>query len=504
MKIIQPLIVTPQPMPNESLKGYILRVAEANGYPSVNGMLKHAGMTEYEIRSSIPNLDKLKLLVASQLDEFEFLTWQKTYYSHQLSFNQNVPKLYLHSQRPHICPVCILERGYISTFSEIKYAVVCPEHAVLTINQCPACGKGLSIFRRGLSVCNCGYDFLDSEIQRTDNVGLLALMSILKSKLENTTPNLGLLDQAGFPTVNMMAMSLNTILSFINRIEGRSKKQKQKDLLGAVTQAAFIFTNWPYGFHQYLEEVHAPQANLESSGLRKQFLPLYETLFKNGMPRQEVEFIHKAFVEFGQGKWGKALIHPRLQTHKPIIVGVYGLGKALNRQPSTIRKMVERGIIVPHGQSEKGKLLFKITETMILEFNAEKMLIAKHAAPMLGVSEAVLIAYRQLGFYKARFLPNLVKVFHMDDVIELAQNLLESVEYLNRPQNEYEKSYQYVMSKKFGTPILKAWFIEEVRLRNIMPVGKTYDNPECLIFNEHDIEDLLSSLKLQLLLSSGL
>lgn len=503
MNLIEPLIVTPQPMLNESFKGYILRLAEANGYPSVHGMLKHVGMTEYEIRSSIPNLEKLKLLVASQLNEFEFLTWQKTYSRHQLSFDQNIPKLYLHSQRPHLCPLCIMEHGYISTFSEIKYAVACPEHAVLTINQCPACGKGLSIFRPGLSICHCGYDFLKSEIQRTDNAGLLALMCIIKSKLENTLSDLVILDKAGFPTDNLTAMSLNTILSFIYRVKGRSKKHKQTDLLDAVNEAACIFTNWASGFHQYLEEVHAPEANLESSGLRKQFLPLYETLFKNGMPRQEVDFIHQAFVEFGQEKWGQALIHPRLQSHKPIIVGVYGLAKALNRQPSTIRKMVGRGIIVPHGQSEKGKLLFKITETMILEFNAEKMLIAKQAAPMLGVPESVLIAYRQLGFYKARFLPNLVKVFHEADVIELAQKLLEHVEYLPKPQNNNEKSYKYVMSKKFGTPILKAMFMEEVRVRSIIPVGKTDDHPESLIFNEQDIENLLSSLKLQLLFNAG-
>lgn len=499
MSIIQPLIVTPQPMPNESFKGYILRVAEANGYPSVNGMLKHVGMTEYEIRSSIPSLEKLKLLVASQLHEFEFLTWQKTYSGHQLSFHHNVPKLYLHSQRPHLCPVCIMESGYIHTFSEIKYAVACPEHAVLTINQCPACEKDLSIFRPGMSICNCGYDFINSEVKRTDNAGLLALMSILKSKLENTAPNLVMLDKAGFPTDNLTAMALNTLLSFIYRIMGRATKQKE--LLGAVTQVASILTNWPSGFHQYLEEVHAPEANLESSGLRKQFLPLYETLFKNGMPRQEVDFIHQAFVEFGQGRWGKALIHPRFQSHKPIIVGVYGLAKALNRQPSTIRSMVERRIIVPHGQSEQGKLLFKITETMIFEFNAEKMLTAKHAAPMLGVSESVLIAYRRLGFYKARFLPNLVKVFHEADIIELAQNLLESVEYITRPPNSIEKSYKYVMTRNFGTPILKAMLMEEVRLRNIIPVGKTDEHPESLIFKEQDIEDLLSSLKLQLLFS---
>ena len=59
---IQQLVITPLPMPTESMMGLILRTSEINGYQSPFTILRYAGMTENEIRSAKPPIDKLAKL----------------------------------------------------------------------------------------------------------------------------------------------------------------------------------------------------------------------------------------------------------------------------------------------------------------------------------------------------------------------------------------------------------------------------------------------------------
>jgi len=266
---VQPLVVTPQPMDFESYKGYILRVAEANGYRSIHGMLRHAGMTENEIRSATPDPEKLKRLVGSNLQEFGFLSEKTKHSRYQVLSGHRIPSLYLRSKHTRVCPCCIAEAGYISSFTELKYSVVCPVHKVETIDQCPSCGKGLDVFRPGLAKCQCGYDFKHVKGNEATNHAVIGLMHILKAKLENQVLDDSLLEPLGFPVEAIAKLSLNTVLSLLYRLEGRSvDTQPNSDVMATITLAASIFTNWPRGFHQYLEETQGPQADMASTGLR--------------------------------------------------------------------------------------------------------------------------------------------------------------------------------------------------------------------------------------------
>jgi hypothetical protein len=496
---VQPLVVTRKPMPFESYKGYILRVAEDNGYRSIHGMLRHAGMTENDIRSATPDPEKLKLLLGRDLREFDFLSEKTKHSRYQVLSGHHIPTLYLRSKHSRVCPCCIAETGYISSFTELKYAVVCPEHRVATIEQCPSCGKGLDVFRPGLTKCQCGYDFRHLEGNAVENPAVIGLMHILKAKLENQNLDRVLLEPLGFPIEAITKLSLNSMLSLLNRLEGRSTNTKPNgDLISTVTLAASIFMNWPNGFHQYLEETQGPQANMESTGLRKQFLSIYETLFKNGLPKDELEFIHQAFIGFGQSQWRKALIHPRLQQDGTVsnIVGIYGLAQALNKQPATVRKMVSAGLISVHTVNAKGQTLFEVTEQLVFEFASGQSLTIKEAAERLDLPMAILKVYRQKGYYQAQFMANPMKLFHEQDVERLRSELMADAELLsNSPQDIRYISLKQIMLKKLGPSIIKAALIEAIRVREIMPVGTTSDKPGDLLFSRTKVNDFVLQLE---------
>lgn len=494
---VQPLVVTPQPMSFESYKGYILRVSEANGYRSIHGMLRHAGMTENEIRSATPDPEKLKRLVGSDLPEFDFLFEKIKHSRYQVLSGHRIPSLYLRSKHTRVCPCCIADKGYISSFTELKYAVVCPEHNIETIEECPSCHKGLDVFRPGLSQCQCGYDFKHAKAREVTNQALIGLMYILKAKLENQVLDKSLLEPSGFPVEAIAKLSLNTVLSLLYRLEGRSADaQLNSDLMATITSAASIFTNWPRGFHQYLEETQGPQADMASTGLRKQFLPIYETLFKNGLPKDEVAFMHQAFVEFGQRQWRKALIHPKLQQGGASnIVGIYGLAQALSKQPATLRKMVAAGLIPVHAVNAKGQALFEVTEQLVFEFAAGQSLTIKEAAERLDLPVAILNVYRQKGYYQAHFMTNPMKLFHERDVERLRSELVDGVEFIsNSPQDIRYISLKQILLKKLGPSVIKAALIEAIRVRAILPVGIAGERPGDLLFQRSQIDETISSL----------
>lgn len=494
---VQPLVVTPKPMPSESYKGYILRVAEANGYRSIHGMLRHAGMTENEIRSAAPPPDKLKPLLGSDLPEFDFLSEKTKHSRYQVLSGHRIPTLHLRSKHTRVCPCCIAETGYISSFTELKYAVVCPTHKVETIDQCPSCGKSLDVFRPGLTKCQCGYDFKHAKGNEVTNHAVIGLMHILKAKLENQVLDYSLLEPLGFPVEAIAQMSLKTILSLLYRLEGRSADiHPNGDLMATVTLAASIFTDWPRGFHQYLEETQGPQVDMASTGLRKQFLPIYETLFKNGLPKDEVAFMHQAFVEFGQSQWRKALIHPKFQQGgSSNIVGIYGLAQALSKQPATLRKMVAAGLIPVRAVNAKGQALFEVTEQLVFEFAAGQSLSIKEAAERLDLPVAILNVYRQKGYYQAHFMTNPMKLFHERDVERLRSELVDDVEFIsNSPQDIRYISLKQIMLKKLGPSVLKAALIEAIRVREIMPVGIAGDKPGDLLFKRSQIDETISRI----------
>jgi hypothetical protein len=498
MDNVQPLVVTPKPMPFESYKGYILRVAEANGYRSIHGMLRHAGMTENDIRSATPSPDKLRPLLGSDLLEFDFLSEKAKRSRYQVLSGHRIPTLYLRSKHTRICPCCIAENGYVPSFTELKYAVACPTHKVETIDQCPSCGRDLDVFRPGLTKCQCGYDFKHAKGEKVQSPAVIGLMHILKAKLENQDLDTTMLESLGFPVDAIAQLSLTTILSLLNRLEGRSANTLPNgDLISKVTLAASIFTDWPNGFHQYLEDAQGPQANMASIGLRKQFLPIYETLFKNGLPKNEVAFMHQAFVEFGQSQWRKALIHPKFQQGGASnIAGIYGLAKALNKQPGTLRKMVSAGLIPVHAVNAKGQALFEINEQLLFEFASGQSLTIKEAAERLDLPVAILNEYRQKGYYQAQFMTNPMKLFHEQDVERLRSELMADAELLsNSPQDIRYISLKQIMLKKLGPSIVKAALIEAIRIREIVPVGTTSDKPGGLLFSRTKVNDFVSQLE---------
>jgi hypothetical protein len=153
---------------HESLPGYLLRVAEANGYAGIAAVLKEvAGMRVQrpaamvrEVRTSrellqtlgsaavgdpshllhfygVPMADEAMVLEGMRVDDDAWL-----------------------SEGAQICPTCLIERGTALEAWDMACVTVCSQHSTVLSDVCPTCATEISWSRPSLFGCpGCGGDY---------------------------------------------------------------------------------------------------------------------------------------------------------------------------------------------------------------------------------------------------------------------------------------------------------------------------------------------------------
>jgi len=507
---IQPLVITPSPEEGESLPGFILKSSELNGYRSPLKLLHYAGMDENEARSARPPLAKLAGLFGRSVSEFENSgldsadTNQKG--RHLQLMGHAIPFMYTSSKHASICLECVQETGFIDGFHELKYAVACPKHRVRVINTCVTCHKPLSWHRPGLTKCSCGAELTEAIPEKLNDPAVLALLGILYCKLMRKPLNQLEIEGCGFPYSAIEQLTIQTLLSIIYRFGLFNHKQTDTDKVDdidadmmAMRTTAEILSNWPHRFHDYLEKVHAPTANLKVSGLRGQFNSFYESFFKNIAQDNEMQFMRDAFIRFGEERWKQAAIHPKFVSNESAkVVGIYGLAKAMNVQPSTARNMINRGLIKVHSPDiGHSRDIFDVSEQHSFEFAQGKSLSVKKAAEILDIPVDVLRAYRARGYYQARYLAVPIVLYHERDVEALLLDLMKGRKPLKETILRQHLTMKQVMQMKTNAEV-KAAFIVAVRDTTIVPIGKVTDKPSGLVFDATTAKNYLLNISNEL------
>lgn len=154
----RPLLVRPAPLLGEGLRGYFLRLSEANGL-----------LPQYDLyRAVLPPRDARTIAAAEQaastlgLDPARLaglacgtLANDITRCQHK---GQTVSRLHLRSRQCAVCPRCLAIQSAIWADWELAAQVACPEHGCWLIDTCPRCERAIVWRRKGVSTCLCGFD----------------------------------------------------------------------------------------------------------------------------------------------------------------------------------------------------------------------------------------------------------------------------------------------------------------------------------------------------------
>ena len=153
--------------PDEVLPGYLLRLAEANGYESIAALLRAAGINIRGLNTGYSSKLRTDADALANLGRMAF--GDPGHLSRHAATPLDGPALFLREcrvdsdamlhERAQICPQCLAEHGYISEELELAPVTVCSTHKVLLVDECPDCGHPLDWKRSSLMACGqCGAD----------------------------------------------------------------------------------------------------------------------------------------------------------------------------------------------------------------------------------------------------------------------------------------------------------------------------------------------------------
>lgn len=167
------LLCTPRVEYFESTMGFLLRLANENGF---------YGLTEFKaaVSSMVRCYDLRKLSRADLADltghnEMDMARWLSSYYE---PINKNfffylgesdsphIPRELINYRCPRICPQCLFEDGYIRHQWDFVLQAHCIKHNLVLQDQCPSCKAALNWGRPRLLKCHCGFSLSEFKIVR--------------------------------------------------------------------------------------------------------------------------------------------------------------------------------------------------------------------------------------------------------------------------------------------------------------------------------------------------
>lgn len=153
---------------NESLPGYLLRLAEANGYTGIVDLLRAAGITLLTGKhSAIPqirtSLDSLSILGSMAIGKPTHLHeyWCKPLATEAIFMRGcRVDNDALMDEKSQVCPQCLAEHQFAQEDWDLALVTVCGQHNVRLLDICQNCEKEITWSRPALMKCqHCAADF---------------------------------------------------------------------------------------------------------------------------------------------------------------------------------------------------------------------------------------------------------------------------------------------------------------------------------------------------------
>jgi len=318
---------TPRPFPTESLFGYVLRVAEQNGYHTPHYLMRLAQIAHHQQQAPSFAAEKFARILGFDAERLRPIAYQAhAGKSHQFKildhplghgFNRGPLRL----RAPAFCVRCVAQRGYIDAFWDLSVAIGCPEHRCQVLTHCPHCRSPLRGFRPGLLTCRCGASLSDAHTDALDTP-TTELMGVLQAKLHRS-PLAEVANSSGFPLPFLQEIPLWAMIQMLQALEvigaeewtGRAEEgsahQQCAGVMG-LRAAISALAEWPLGYERFLAKSGVRLINEDGPArLRTLFAQLHGGVFKYRVLHAYIRPLHEAFVQFGLGHSAAVAADPR-------------------------------------------------------------------------------------------------------------------------------------------------------------------------------------------------
>lgn len=410
------LRVTPNPEPDESLLGYVLRLTERNCYetPAVILALTCSDKSVlyncqfvFGAQWDLTALSRLTGRAVSTLSALRYASApSETSVYRYFVFGSPARRYFINVRRPKICPGCLRESAYCRKVWELAPVTACPHHRRMLLDVCPGCGGRVSWVRSSVSACPCGYDWReafaspvgDSELGVARRVHRLCDLPVGKDfpGVKTDSNPLDKLDlEHSLSALSFIAAQRAGLIDTTGKFSIKGKRNAE--LHDLFTRAAAVFEAWPTNFDDFLDWRRTqPNGSTSRTGLHKDFGTLYHGLYFN-LSSDGFGFMRRAFEDYVGRRWSGgyagvikrrkgAVLKDRKYTTKT---------EARNRlriDASYIDRLVETGRLnaLVQTRGKRRMYLIELVSLEKLELEFQESLTVEEAAEMLNVGVAVI------------------------------------------------------------------------------------------------------------------
>lgn len=171
----------PRPLRDESFRGYLLRLAEANGFFLVSDLVRPT-LCAFPLATTHTGT-RAAMALMSKLEPVLLLPKGRLYSHFKIDRHglRDGDIRRTHRQYAVICSECLKQESMISQVMDNAMVTVCLKHRINLLERCPNCSANISLNRNRVGACQeCGYDWATYESPRLEGSDpVLTLMRLL-------------------------------------------------------------------------------------------------------------------------------------------------------------------------------------------------------------------------------------------------------------------------------------------------------------------------------------
>jgi len=410
--------------PDESLYGYLTRLAERNGYDRFTWMLPEGLQRQFDSGrwpdETVPHLAKITGLADEEIRSRIY----RTSNDDTRRFFGNVVERALveqPSQRPvrKYCVDCLRKDGYHSALFDLSVVRVCPRHGRRLSGRCPHCGRLTCWGFASLTACRgCNGALLhdDQEIISTqDLVGVNAIASLAGFQHRHRQFKADTFEIPAGITHLSLGQLITLIVALPKYLGQRATRSdflefndRDRHQLHQILSAGWQFVAaWPTGFYEFLELYSTERTGTKRDvfGMKNAFGPLYAYLSLHS-DNEPWKSAGSAFNHYVQAHWsGHAVLKPRPgETVRPDRlrlprVTINEAAHLLGRSTEKVRDLIDRGILnaTRIGGWKGAPILIRREDIAAIAPGGQQPMTLTKVGKMLGIAHRRQIQFLEAG-----------------------------------------------------------------------------------------------------------
>lgn len=300
-----PLLMRPQPLAGEGLRGYFLRLADANELLPIVDLFRRAfggiglaGVSRGRLQRVADDLG----LDTGALHGLgcRGMSSDPARCHHR---GHRIAAQHLRGSQCAVCPLCLAACAAVRADWELVAQVVCPHHVCWLVDRCSRCGRPIAWRRRAVRTCLCGQDLALLRTRPADRDAIEYGRVVARRLFGDLEP----VDGPRVIPVAITSAPLNQLLGLVHLLRNTRFRVLAADMpnlpnctprlrgqIATVCTVGSVLADWPRRWHNALDQVAGAVSPPEGSQRRI----------------VSVEQARAPFVALQRGSWSAAADFP--------------------------------------------------------------------------------------------------------------------------------------------------------------------------------------------------